>query len=76
MHSEALRQLATAGGGRFVTLAGLTSLVGTLHAARAYALDADAARTGTALATWRNEGVWLLPPLLLLVGLVARKGWI
>jgi Ca-activated chloride channel family protein len=76
MQSEALRQLASAGGGRFVTLAGLPSLVGSLHAARAFTLDADAARSGTALATWRNEGVWLLPPLLLLVGLIARKGWL
>jgi len=76
MQSEALRQLAAAGGGRFVTLAGLPSLVGTLHAARAYALDVDPSRSGTALATWRNEGVWLLPPLLLLVGLIARRGWL
>ncbi len=76
MQTEALRQLASAGGGRFVTLAELPSLVGTLHAARAYALDAESARTGAAVATWRNEGVWLLPPMLLLVGLIARRGWL
>jgi len=76
MQGEALRQLAAAGGGRFVSLAGLPSLIDTLHAAHAYALDTDASRSGTALATWRDEGVWLLPPVLLLVALIARKGWI
>jgi len=76
MQTEALRQLAAAGGGRFVTLGELPSLVGTLRAARAYALDADAARGSAAVASWRNEGVWLLPPMLLLVALIARRGWI
>lgn len=76
MQGEALRQLASAGGGRFVTLAGLPGLVGTLHAARAYALDTDPGKAGAAVATWRNEGVWLLPPMLLLVGLIARRGWL
>jgi Ca-activated chloride channel homolog len=76
MQGEALRELASAGGGRFVTLAQLPSLLGTLHAQRAYALDTDVARTGTALATWRNEGVWLLIPMLLLVASIARRGWL
>ncbi|MGH8221017.1 MAG: VWA domain-containing protein [Steroidobacteraceae bacterium] len=76
MRGEALRQLAAAGGGRFVTLAGLPSLLDTLHAARAYALDVDFTRSGTVLAKWRNEGVWLLLPMLLLVGLLARRGWL
>lgn len=76
MQSEALRQLAAAGGGRFVTLSELPSLIGTLRAARTYALDADASRSGMAVASWRNEGVWLLPPVLLLAALIARKGWI
>jgi hypothetical protein len=28
------------------------------------------------LNTWRNEGIWLLPPLLLLAALIARRGWL
>jgi hypothetical protein len=25
---------------------------------------------------WRNEGIWLLPLLLLLAALLARRGWL
>lgn len=76
MQSEALRRLADAGRGRFVTLSGLPSLVGTLRAARQYALDAGATTSGVQVASWRNEGVWLLPPILVLVSLLARRGWL
>lgn len=76
MQEEALRRLASAGGGRFVTLGGLDSLIGTLRADRTYTLDADGSRSDTSVASWRNEGVWLLPPMLLLTALLARKGWV
>ena len=28
------------------------------------------------VASWLNDGVWLLPPLLLLAALLARRGWV
>jgi Ca-activated chloride channel homolog len=76
MQAEALRQLAAAGGGRFVTLGGLEGLVSTLRERRSYALDASATRADSSVSNWRNDGVWLLPPMLLLVALLARRGWL
>ncbi len=71
-----LERLAAAGGGRFVTPSGLTDLIATLHAARSDAIDAGVSQSGAEVATWRNDGVWLLPPLLLLAALIARRGWV
>jgi hypothetical protein len=47
-------------------------------------LHADASRTLASaqpapqlqIARWRNDGVWLLPLLLLLAALLARRGWV
>ncbi len=76
MRTAELERLASAGGGRFVTLGGLAELIATLHAAPSHAIDAGLSPADARVATWRNDGVWLLPPLLLLAALVARKGWI
>ncbi|HEY0342666.1 MAG TPA: VWA domain-containing protein, partial [Steroidobacteraceae bacterium] len=73
-----LRQLATAGGGKFVSVGMLPDLLSTLEADRPDAIDphADAEPSHASLTQWRNEGVWLLPLLLLLGALVARRGWL
>ncbi len=76
LRSEELGRLAAAGGGRFVTLSGMPGLIATLHAARPRAIDAALSPAEARVATWRNDGVWLLPALLVLTALVARKGWI
>ncbi len=76
MRPDLLQRLATAGGGRFVTLSHLAELIGALHAAASPELDAGASPEEARLASWRNDGVWLVPPLLLIAALLARKGWI
>jgi Ca-activated chloride channel homolog len=76
MRSDLLQRLATAGGGRFVTLSRLPELIGTLHAAPSPELDPDASPAEARLASWRNDGIWLVPPLLLIAALLARRGWI
>ena len=76
MQSELLERLAAAGGGRFVTLSRLRDLIGTLEQARPPDLDPGASTQDASVASWRNDGIWLVPPLLILVALLARKGWI
>ena len=67
-----LEQLARAGAGRVFGLGEVPALLAQLQA--------QAPRSATTLSDveavrWRNAGVWLLPPLLLLVALLARRGW-
>lgn len=76
MRSRELEQLAAAGRGRFVTLSGVPELIAALHAAPSRAMDDAQSRSDARVEAWRNDGVWLLPPLLALAALVARKGWI
>jgi Ca-activated chloride channel family protein len=75
LDSEALRYIARAGGGKYVPLARLADLTAALAARHTGPLDA-AEGTGARLPSWRNEGVWLLPPMLLLAALLARRGWV
>ncbi len=67
-----LQQLARAGGGRVFGLNEMPALLTQLQTKvtrNAIALsDVEAER-------WRDAGVWLLPPLLLLVSFLARRGW-
>lgn len=74
--TDELRRLATAGGGELVSADAVTSLLPALQSAQSPGMEAHANGTRAELTTWRNEGVWLLPPLVLLAGLVARRGWI
>jgi Ca-activated chloride channel family protein len=76
IQTDELRRVAAAGGGEFVPVNGVSSLISTLESARAHSMDASEAAPGARLATWDNEGVWLLPPLLLLAALLARRGWL
>jgi Ca-activated chloride channel homolog len=76
VESAALADVAAAGGGRYVALAGIPSLIATLDTERSRAVDTGALQDPAGVASWRNDGVWLLPALLALTALVARKGWI
>jgi Ca-activated chloride channel homolog len=79
LQTEELQHIAAAGGGEYVTVSGVAGLVKTLEAQQARTLDAHKASgdsSETMLSTWQNEGVWLLPPLLLLAAWAARRGWI
>src|SRR6185312_4877405 len=74
LQTEELQHIATAGGGEFVRASGVSRLLASLEAQHVRSFDADKASTQTRLATWQNEGVWLLPPLLLLAAWLARRG--
>ena len=67
-----LQALARAGGGRVFGLAEMPALLGQLNAPVARSATPVA---GVEAVRWRDAGVWLLPPLLLLAALLARRGW-
>ncbi len=67
-----LQQLARAGGGRVFELSEMPALLSHLQT--------KVTRSVTALSDveaerWRDAGVWLLPPLLLLASVLVRRGW-
>jgi Ca-activated chloride channel family protein len=75
LDTDRLRQLAASGGGRYVDLAGLPSLIADMqtHSERTRrATDV----TGIEVAHWRDAGIWLLPVLLLLAAFLGRRGWL
>ena len=75
LDTERLRQLAASGGGRYVDLADLPSLIADLQAQSGRASGAKGV-TGIEVAHWRDAGVWLLPVLLLLAAFLGRRGWL
>ena len=72
---DQLQQLATAGGGRYVDIANLPSLISDLQVSSQKPVDAIAAQ-GIELAHWRDAGVYLLPALLLMAAILTRKRWL
>lgn len=70
----ALAALAAAGGGRYVPMRDDHADIQLLQAQ----LRADGAETGTgqASAQWEDRGPWLLLPLLPLLALAFRRGWL
>jgi Ca-activated chloride channel family protein len=74
--ASALRQLAAAGGGEYRPLADLPALIGALQS-RASPTGEDAVEARELrVEAWRNAGYWLLLPLLAVVALIARRGWL
>ncbi|MGH8296256.1 MAG: VWA domain-containing protein [Steroidobacteraceae bacterium] len=71
-----LQQVARAGGGRFVPLSALPQLIADLHRAGSREMSSGVAAPHVRLASWLDDGVWLLPAILLLAALVARRGWV
>ena len=76
LQSDELNRLATAGGGEYFNVSEVPRLVQSLNAGQSHEMDTNTDTARTQLSTWRNEGVWLLPPLLLLAALLARRGWL
>ena len=72
----ALASVATAGGGQFVPLTDLPQLISALQDAQSRGFDGQGGSGLAHLAGWRNDGIWLLPPLLIIVALIARRGWL
>lgn len=75
LDGDLLQRVATAGGGHFVPLSALPQLIADLHEAGSRKMSSGVA-AHVKLSSWLNDGVWLLPALLLLAALVARRGWI
>jgi Ca-activated chloride channel homolog len=76
LDGQLLARLAAAGGGRYVPLGNLPALIAQLHDAGARRMSSGVAAPHVRLASWLNDGVWLLPALLLLGALMARRGWV
>ncbi|WP_027079127.1 tetratricopeptide repeat protein [Luteimonas mephitis] len=73
LDAASLRALASAGGGRYEALS-----AGTGDLVALGVLDASAAERGAVAssktAVWRDDGYWLLPPLMLLALFAFRRG--
>ena len=72
---DQLRQLAVSGGGRYVDLARLGSLIRDLQASSEQAGSAREQKN-IRVAHWLDGGVWLLPLLLLVAAALGRRGWL
>lgn len=75
LDTDRLRQLAAMGGGVYVGLDQLPTLIDDLQTAAAHSGKARAANN-VSVVHWLDGGVWLLPLLLLVAALLARRGWL
>jgi Ca-activated chloride channel family protein len=73
---DQLERIAAAGGGRYVPVGDAGTLIADLKTVRASPTNDYRSDAAQRMSTWRNAGVWLLPPLLLFAPLFARRGWI
>jgi Ca-activated chloride channel homolog len=75
LDEDRLRQVAMMGGGHYVGLAQLPTLIGDLQARQSRTSQARAEKN-IQVAHWLDGGIWLLPFLLLATALLARRGWL
>ena len=73
---DSLRRLASVGGGRIWSLTEVPQLTRQLQAEGNGPFDQERGESDIRVDVWRNEGFWLLPPLLLVATLLARRGWV
>lgn len=73
--TDLLQRLAAAGGGEYAGVGAERHLIASLQQQRSENLASEKI-ANVEFDTWRNEGIWLLPPLLLLAALIARRGWV
>ncbi|MGB5474131.1 MAG: VWA domain-containing protein [Gammaproteobacteria bacterium] len=71
-----LRQLASAGGGRYTTITVNDADLAQVLPASSQALDSRPQGTEQATDLWRSEGPWLVLALLPLAALAFRRGWL
>ncbi|GLQ96877.1 tetratricopeptide repeat protein [Dyella mobilis] len=74
-HDQNLRELAQAGGGAYVAMSDDGSDVAALRAQLQPAQHASLAQ-GQSGDAWQDRGPWLLLPLLLVVAMAFRRGWV
>jgi Ca-activated chloride channel homolog len=74
--TDKLQRVAGAGAGEFVRLSQTSSLIRTIQSEHAERLAEESAGPGAQVTVWRNGGIWLLPPLLLIAAWIARRGWV
>lgn len=74
LDAGSLRTLASAGGGRYAALTADTGDLQALGVLDASTLRDAVAANGGKAAVWRDDGYWLLLPLLLLALLAFRRG--
>jgi Ca-activated chloride channel family protein len=74
--AERLQRVAREGGGDYVTLEGVPGLIASLQRPPSPMSAGLGSPAGLKVEAWRNAGYWLLLPLLGLVALLARRGWL
>ena len=75
LDTDQLQQLATLGGGMYADLPRLPSLISDLQAASTRSGKARV-ENNVSVVHWLDGGIWLLPLLLVIVALLARRGWL
>jgi Ca-activated chloride channel family protein len=75
LDTSRLQQLAETGGGRYVDIAQLPALLASMQSTSETADGAQAVH-GVEVAQWRDAGIWLLPLLLMLGAVLARRDWL
>ncbi len=74
---DQLQRIAAAGGGRYVAAGEASVLIDELQQERSYRAPGENGESSAQrVQSWRNDGIWLLPVLLLSVALIARRGWL
>ena len=73
---DELQRVAAAGHGQYWALDHVKQLIAVLEARRANPLQENGVATAQKVESWRNEGVWFMPPILLLALMLARRGWV
>ena len=73
---DELQRIASTGHGRYWSLDQVPRLIGLLGERHANPLDEQSIATEKQVSSWRNGGIWLLPPILLVALLIARRGWV
>jgi Ca-activated chloride channel homolog len=73
---DELQRIAAAGHGQYWALGQLKQLIAALQERRANPLQDKGVATEQKVQSWRNQGVWLMPPILILTLLLARRGWV
>jgi Ca-activated chloride channel family protein len=73
---DQLQRIAAAGGGEYLPASESTGLIQRLEQERTYRARDESPDAIQQVSQWRNDGIWLLPALLLCVPLLARRGWL